>query len=65
MKKQEIEETKATFISPTFKNSYWGPFSGLKIQDFIKHPGLSLESFYAAGTFDLKIVNLYFFQIGE
>ena len=36
VKKPEIKETKGTFISPTFKSSYWGPFSGLKIHDFIK-----------------------------
>ena len=49
MKLQEIEETKVTFISTTFKSSYWGPFSGLKIQDLIKTSRTSLVSFYAAG----------------
>ena len=36
MKKPEIKETKTTLIIPTFKSNYWGPFSGLKIQDLIK-----------------------------
>ena len=36
VKKPEIKETKGTFISPTFKSSYWGPLSGLKSQDLIK-----------------------------
>ena len=36
MKPQEIEETKGTFDCPTFKSSYWGLFSALKIQNFIK-----------------------------
>ena len=29
-------KSKGTFNSPFFKSSYWGPFSGLKIHDFIK-----------------------------
>ena len=36
VKKPEIKETKTTFIIPTFKSSYWGPFTGLKIQDLIR-----------------------------
>jgi hypothetical protein len=32
VKKLEIKETKGTFISKTFESSYWGPFSGLRIE---------------------------------
>ena len=36
MKQGKIEEMEGTFITPSFKSCYWGPFSGLKPHDLIK-----------------------------
>ena len=57
MKKLEIKETKTTFIIPTFKSSYWGPFSGLKIQDLIKRSRTFPCGIFCRRPFNSSIVN--------
>ena len=61
LKKPEIKETKGTFIIPKLKSSYWGLDSKLKI--WLKHPGFSVVSFFAAGPFSPLCLVISFYAV--